>query len=512
MQNRNFMIGIRKYATLLSILSTVVVLTNAQVTIKERVQIVPGLPQHGSNRPLNWMPVPTYYVIPSAGTLAVQMDVQKWCNVPPPTGGYVTIRINGGLHDTTYIMRTADYTPPPTLGYVALERDCPPSGYVYVPAYERNGGASGQVFYINNVYALDTLRSMYYGVLALPLNGVVKAPIPKLSMMIDSTDSCYNQNDGHMFGLEACTLTLTTPATGFAGFKLMNDADTISYGGATAVRAIAVNNTGSEVYVDGGTQVRFGAGAARFGKYIRPAGDTIAPPIFVNYSDARSGKVSYTSDPTIISDTIQTSVDTALSTADTSKHGNGRVVISSGWTIYRQGNPNWRTDTLDNSSIGETIWHSGCALSCLAMVLTRWHYLYDPGSLNVIMDQRGFFDANSRLSWHTPDSVTNSVVYLGQFSGKSWRSGGSPVSLSSLDASLGSANISTIVEVMDSTLVNGAYRRCSHYVIVIGKNESGQYVTLDPKYQYISTLQMYGGSTNPKGQIYSIIRYFRKAS
>ena len=486
----------------------------AQVTIREKIQISPrSYPIH-NRRPS--AVVQSYYIVPigffgsqQTGTLACYMTVGR-LEAPPPRTGYMTLK----LHDTTHILNVSDYTVAYPVGSLYMYNNCLHRWDNWPIEYVDDFVIGGKrvCYFLTSVHEGDTVKTTYHGSAVLPLINLVDS-FPheaELSMVSSTYDSCFVGNE-NLPTMESGTLLLEPAPTGFAGFTLINNPDTISYGGATPVKAIALNSSGAEVQIDGGTQIRYLAGPNRLGKYKRPSGDTIAPPIVANYSDARSGKVLYISDPTIVSDTIQTSFDTVVSVTDTSKHGNGRVSISNGWTIYTQGYSTWRTTTLDSSKKGETIWGKGCAMSCLAMVLTRWGCNYTPATLNTWLNGNKGYDTNACVFWEAINKMK--MVNLQYPIVGSSRPSGKITSVDSLERSLGSSTVSTIVEVKDSTYSTTLrkYVLCSHYVIVIGKNAAGQYVIIDPKYPRISTLQTYGTLTNPKGEIYRVFHYYHKS-
>jgi hypothetical protein len=296
--------------------------------------------------------------------------------------------------------------------------------------------------------------------------------------------------------LEASSSVFKYADTVFVGFRVKPDVDAIFYGAATPVRATAVNSSGNEVYIDAGTQVLYTAAPTYYGKFIKATGDTTSSPIVQSYSDARNGKVWYVSDKRTISDSLHSITIAAAKNQDTTVRGNGTVTIKSEWIVFDQCHQTW-SDSAYDFEPGATICGKGCALSCMTMILKRYGYNVDPGTLNAWMKDPTHlgYDPGGNVHWNVPQLYSNNAIKLKALV---VNDDGSPLDLAKLD-NYSDSRWSTIVQV--------DHGGSTHYVLVIGKNTAGQYVTIDPRFPHPSTLLDYRTNEYPNGKILKIIPY-----
>jgi hypothetical protein len=473
---------------------------DAQVVIKEKIPIDPSNPQ---SRSLDMSPKDSppslFLVAPRLGLMQLEVQWASKLYNPIPPAAYMRVT----LPETTYTATVNSFFNNFIAFWVTNYDSCQhPRVYDGYMKYsgDRVGTYPIELLFIKVPRTGDTLRFVFHDTVDIPaatLSGDSAQGWMISNSSAPQNVNCWTAPDN----LELAVSALSYADTVLAGFRVKPDADTIFYGAATAVRATAINSLGKEVYIDGGTQIVYSASPTIYGKFIRAVGDTLSSPIIQNYSDARNGKVWYVSDKQTISDSLHSITITAKKNQDTSKKGNGATTIKSEWKVFQQCGQSW-SDSAYDSDPGGTICSEGCALCCMAMVLSRYGYNVDPGTLNAWMKDpiHSGYDPGGLVHWLVPEVYSSGDIAL---SGDKIivNKDGSPLDVTKLDDFLSDSHWSTAVQV--------SHGRRSHYILIIGKNNLGQYVTIDPRFPDPSTLLDYSTTGYPKGRILKIIPYWK---
>uniref|UniRef100_A0A7C6EIY6 Peptidase C39-like domain-containing protein n=1 Tax=candidate division WOR-3 bacterium TaxID=2052148 RepID=A0A7C6EIY6_UNCW3 len=174
---------------------------------------------------------------------------------------------------------------------------------------------------------------------------------------------------------------------------------------------------------------------------------------------------------------------------------------------YAQGDSRWGNDKYDHLE-GETISSKGCALSCMAIVMTAFGDTIDPGKLNTWMKGRasvsqGGYLMNGGVSWYAPEqhafpkkikliephraemfSQVDSITAKGDTIKVKRLNLESRSNPSTLDSFLERCNLIS-VSVYNSKTKN------QHWVVVTGKS-NGRYSIVDPGDRNKQFLDEYG--------------------
>jgi hypothetical protein len=211
------------------------------------------------------------------------------------------------------------------------------------------------------------------------------------------------------------------------------------------------------------------------------------------------GEMAYRAPATVRADTLlPDSLDAPLASAvvavarsgDEELRGVARIDVlparcSLDWTYYRQGDPDWGSDTYSNTD--GTISGKGCAMTTIAMASTALGYEINPGALNDSMKVWGGYSGGSVLWEETATSLST------LFESDS-------LVASRLGGSLFVYNDSTETFVFDNSarwnpldVLDDAIDECTpisvqvdnknsgqHWVMVIGKDSEGNYEIFDP--------------------------------
>ena len=151
--------------------------------------------------------------------------------------------------------------------------------------------------------------------------------------------------------------------------------------------------------------------------------------------------------------------------------------------VYLQSDALWKTDPYDHDN-SRTVGGSGCALTCMAMVLKAYGVDIDPKHLNAWMkdpENEGFKGLSVR--WETlfnfPDSPFNEPIARGRgllqdTVSRKWNVPPSTLpSLADMETAL-AAHRPVIAQVLNPSTNN------NHWVVITGKTPSGKYTILDP--------------------------------
>ncbi len=470
---------------------------NAQVIVKERVSIFPDIVTGSYRKNPRDTPPNLFIVAPRSGLMQFEISYGWKLNSAIPSSA--TFRV--ALPETTYTTTVTDFFNRFTSFPVYNTNICqsPPTSNNYVRFSDmRNTPYPFKLLFIRVPRPGDTLRFTLHDGADIPsttLSGDSSTGWTVFNSIDPPNVQCWSSPDNQ----EATSAVLKFADTAIAGFRVKGDYDTVFYGHATPVRVTAINSAGNEVYYSASNQISLSYTPTIYGRFINAAWDTVASPITQNYSDARNGKVWYVSDPGRLSDSVHPITLTAKNIQDTSKHGTGTVTIKNEWTIFNQWNTLWRDSAYDFEP-GATIWGKGCALTCFAMILKRYGYNVTPGTLNSWMknsDHLGF-DPGGNVHWVVPEEYSGGVSLA--FMGLVANPNGSPLSLSVID-NCPEPNWSLMAQVDDGA--------STHYIIIVGKNLAGEYVTLDPIYSTPRTLVDYGTPAYPHGRIRKLIKYWK---
>jgi hypothetical protein len=141
----------------------------------------------------------------------------------------------------------------------------------------------------------------------------------------------------------------------------------------------------------------------------------------------------------------------------------------------------WGGDLYDHTS--STIGGIGCALTCMAMVLSAYGVDVDPGELNTWMNENGGFNKDNKLQWKSLYNYPNSPLERYTDNGIGLKT--DPVTgktniipiklpdMTNLETEL-AAGRPVIAQVLNTDSNN------NHWVVITGKTSSGDYYILDP--------------------------------
>lgn len=165
---------------------------------------------------------------------------------------------------------------------------------------------------------------------------------------------------------------------------------------------------------------------------------------------------------------------------------------------YSQQDPQWKDEKLgfSNLSIGK----AGCAVTCLAMLLSGYSYVETPSSLNRKLRQvNGFYDA--AVVWSAINSLQPAVRWKDIILCRD-----SEAPLSAINEALASGNV--VLAEVDSSPAPGLQ---THWVILYGRKED-DYLILDPwpypsDAEEVTLLERYGQGRPLKRAISAVVFY-----
>jgi hypothetical protein len=453
--------------------------SEAQVTIKEYILIDPANPsRHVSPRnPLTSLPG-LFLVAPTTGVMQLEVYNGSKMDADISTAAYLKVAIP----ETTFTTNVRDYW-----DYFSTHNYTPSCPYTM---FYRGRQASypNKLLFMNVTALIDTMSFLYHPDVDLqpysisgPNQGIWTV------YFYSSLNDCR-----HSYRLDptnSCVVYLKYADTSFVGFRVTNSADTIKYGGADTLRAIAISSGGNEVQINPNAQITFNANPTKYGGFKKTNSDTVTSS--VPYSDARNGNIVYISDIKYLSDTIKTVSVSVKYTNDTSKTGTAllRIKRKLRWQYWSQLDSLWKNkrygdlpkDSVLVNGIRVPRWltvsSDGCAMTCSAMALYALGYDTDPGRLDDWLVGNSGYDSN-RVVWPKIMDYSGElgggvrISYVKDSGGVNQKQGvNSPT--------IGTSNIDGFLDDLHVVVAQVWNATHSHWVVVTSK-VNGDYYILDP--------------------------------
>lgn len=139
---------------------------------------------------------------------------------------------------------------------------------------------------------------------------------------------------------------------------------------------------------------------------------------------------------------------------------------------YRQDDEAWAKDSLGNSSY--TMKSSGCLVTCIASAVSGYEAV-TPGELNDLFSRNGVYDSEGNIQWDEVAKLDG--YYVTTYDG---------VSGKDIENCLKDGHY-PIVRVRMHGLGN------NHYVLILGTDEEGQFLCMDPLEDELTKLSDYLG-------------------
>jgi hypothetical protein len=347
----------------------------------------------------------------SSGTLSFSMGVYAEGYTPPARDGYLEII----MPHATYNMYLRDYSSiwPTTLFVDYFYACCRNMNYEAVFNTVREGRPIYK-FFVSNAHEGDSVTVNYHdGLLTIPL--FWSGGTHPYMLLNGPVDNCFfGCGNGGLPYLEQCWVDLDTAHSGFTGFQILSDTDTLRTFDSlaiSAIRPVAVGSDGAEVPLDPNTLLTFAVDSTRLVKFIGVNGDTLPSPLTnVKYGDARQGKIKIVSVAIPKHHFTPTRI-TVSDIPDPSKTGFKVVPVRRvlKWVRIPQSGSPWGGQYYDHEPDSVTISSIGCCLTSVAMVMNAFGVNVRVDTLNNWMTRNNLWVAGKKKT--TINGRDTTIVY-----------------------------------------------------------------------------------------------------